>query len=109
MLPAFFRWLATGVAPERPAAAELKAGERLYRPIIGGFRAGGVAHSRELETIRFAAANRLCVDLGYKGETRRIEPYSLRRTRKATFSSWPSDRSTASLAVTGSTGPRAPP
>src|SRR5581483_8444594 len=35
-----------------------------------------------LEIIRFAGANRLCVDLGYQGSTRRIEPYSLRRTRE---------------------------
>jgi len=34
-----------------------------------------------LETIRFAAANRLCVDLLYQGSRRPIEPYSLRRTR----------------------------
>lgn len=34
-----------------------------------------------LEPIRFAAANRLQVDLGYYGTTRAIEPYSLRRTR----------------------------
>jgi hypothetical protein len=34
-----------------------------------------------LEAIRFAAANRLCVDLGYHGTVRRVEPYSLRRTR----------------------------
>ncbi len=34
-----------------------------------------------LEKIRFAAANRLCVNLLYKGTTRLIEPYSLRRTR----------------------------
>lgn len=33
-----------------------------------------------LETIRFAAANHLCVTLGYKGETLLIEPYSLRRS-----------------------------
>ncbi len=33
-----------------------------------------------LETIRYAAANRLCVELGYKGTTRVIEPYSLRRS-----------------------------
>lgn len=33
----------------------------------------------QLETIRFAAVNRLCVDLGYKGSVRRVEPYSLRR------------------------------
>ena len=34
-----------------------------------------------LEAIRFAAANRLCIDLGYEGSVRRVEPYSLRRTR----------------------------
>lgn len=34
-----------------------------------------------LERIRFAAANRLCVNLHYKSEYRVIEPYSLRRTR----------------------------
>ncbi len=34
-----------------------------------------------LETIRFAAANHLCVELGYDGSQRNIEPYSLRRTK----------------------------
>ena len=34
-----------------------------------------------LEIIRFAAANRLCIDLEYKDEHRIIEPYSLRRTQ----------------------------
>jgi predicted nucleotidyltransferase component of viral defense system len=34
-----------------------------------------------LEEIRFAAVNHLCVELGYQGTTRLIEPYSLRRTR----------------------------
>jgi len=33
-----------------------------------------------MEKIRFAAANRLCVDLAYQGSKRLIEPYSLRRT-----------------------------
>ena len=33
------------------------------------------------EIIRFAAANRLCVDLTYQGSRRLIEPYSLRRTQ----------------------------
>ena len=35
-----------------------------------------------LEEIRFAAVNHLCVELGYQGTTRLIEPYSLRRTRE---------------------------
>ncbi|MBI2995175.1 MAG: nucleotidyl transferase AbiEii/AbiGii toxin family protein [Candidatus Melainabacteria bacterium] len=34
-----------------------------------------------LERIRFAAANRLCVDLRYQGSSRVIEPYSLRKTK----------------------------
>jgi predicted DNA-binding transcriptional regulator YafY len=33
-----------------------------------------------LEVIRFAAANRLCIDLEYDGTRRLIEAYSLRRT-----------------------------
>jgi hypothetical protein len=40
-------------------------------------------HARvPFEVIRFAAANRLCVDLRYQGSTRQIEPYSLRRTKE---------------------------
>jgi predicted nucleotidyltransferase component of viral defense system/DNA-directed RNA polymerase subunit RPC12/RpoP len=35
-----------------------------------------------MEIIRFAAANRLCVDLAYQGKRRLIEPYSLRQTRQ---------------------------
>lgn len=35
-----------------------------------------------LEIIRFAAANRLCVNLRYQGSNRLIEPYSLRRTQE---------------------------
>lgn len=33
-----------------------------------------------LESIRFAGANRLCIDLGYQGTVRRVEPYSLWQT-----------------------------
>ncbi|MDI6735830.1 MAG: nucleotidyl transferase AbiEii/AbiGii toxin family protein [bacterium] len=36
--------------------------------------------STPLEVIRFAAANRLCVNLAYQNSHRLIEPYSLRRT-----------------------------
>lgn len=34
-----------------------------------------------VESIRFAASNHLCVELGYQGKTRLIEPYSFRRTQ----------------------------
>jgi len=33
-----------------------------------------------LEIVRFAASNRLCVELDYRNSTRLIEPYSLRET-----------------------------
>lgn len=36
--------------------------------------------SPNLEKIRFAASNRLCLDLAYNGERRIIEPYEVRRT-----------------------------
>ncbi len=35
-----------------------------------------------LEPIRFAAANRLCVELGYQGRIQTMEPYALRRSRE---------------------------
>ena len=38
-----------------------------------------------LESVRFAGANQLCIDLTYRGESRVIEPYSLRRTRDGNF------------------------
>lgn len=34
-----------------------------------------------LEIVRFAGANRLCVNLNYQGSQRLVEPYALRRTR----------------------------
>jgi hypothetical protein len=34
-----------------------------------------------IETIRFAAANHLCLELGYQNSVRQIEPYAFRRTR----------------------------
>jgi predicted nucleotidyltransferase component of viral defense system len=40
-----------------------------------------IVSSSWLETIRFAASNRLCVNLYYGGTMRLIEPYSLRRTK----------------------------
>lgn len=57
------------------AAGETVLRERTLRlPVSGRNRS-------YLEIIRFAAANHLCVDLQYQGSARRIEPYSLRRTR----------------------------
>ena len=79
-LAEFFAWLETGIAPEIPAAYQVTAGETVLRERTLHLPVSGIARSY-LEVIRFAAANRLCVDLLYKNETRRIEPYSLRRTQ----------------------------
>lgn len=78
-LPEFFAWLAGGEA-RVPAAYEMAGGETIIRePTLGlELAAGAQTH---LEIIRFAGANRLLVELRYQGSTRRIEPYSLRRTQ----------------------------
>ena len=79
-LTEFFDWLQTGVTPAAPTRYRMAAGETVLRertlllPVPGRSRS-------YLEVIRFAAANHLCVDLEYQGSVRRIEPYSLRRTR----------------------------
>jgi predicted nucleotidyltransferase component of viral defense system len=79
-LPAIFQWLTQAIAPPRPAAIQLAAGEVVLPSTYGRSRSAAYG-SGLLEIIRFAAANRMCVDLDYDGDTRRIEPYSLRRTK----------------------------
>ena len=79
-LPEFFAWLETGTAPPRPTAYEMAEGETVVRERTLRLPVSGSTQS-SLEVIRFAAANQLCVDLQYGGSGRRIEPYSLRRTR----------------------------
>lgn len=79
-LPAIFEWLYQAV--EKPALSPM--------PLMGAsvdetWSPPPMAYAwhtaAPLEVIRFAAANRLCVDLNYSGTRRLIEPYSLRRTR----------------------------
>lgn len=72
--------LTQAVAPPRPAPIPLEAGETPVPPLRGRLRFANYGTS-VLEIIRFAASNRMCVDLDYSGDTRRIEPYSLRRTK----------------------------
>jgi hypothetical protein len=79
-LPAFFDWLAGGAAPIVPAAYAIGAGEVVLRQRDLRLPLSGQAQSL-IEIIRFAAGNRLLVELDYQGSTRRIEPYSLRRTQ----------------------------
>ena len=80
VLPEFFVWLQTGATPVVPATYRLAEGETVLKARTLRLPVSGRAQSH-LEIIRFAAANRLCVDLQYQGAVRRIEPYSLRRTR----------------------------
>jgi predicted nucleotidyltransferase component of viral defense system len=86
-LPGFFEWLGERERPPAPPPYELAAGEQVIRPALGTLAAQGLPGSASLERIRFAAVNRLCVDLDYtaldgRRSVRRIEPYSLRRTQE---------------------------
>ncbi|GBD98781.1 hypothetical protein BMS3Abin07_00808 [bacterium BMS3Abin07] len=80
-LPEVFEWLYHAV--EKVAAQAIPSGsisvdETWNVPAMA--QAWHIA--APLEIIRFAAANRLCVDLAYQGSRRLIEPYSLRRTKE---------------------------
>jgi predicted nucleotidyltransferase component of viral defense system len=85
-LPALFAWIEGGRPPTVPAAFPLAAGDLVIRPPAGTIAVAGMATSAPLEVIRFAASNRLCVELDYVDErgqrgVRVIEPYSLRQTQ----------------------------
>ena len=74
-LPRVFAWLDGEDSVEPVPLAE---GQDLWTP-PPTFWATGLGN--RLEPVRFAAVNRLLVDLGYLGRNRRIEPYSLRRSQ----------------------------
>ena len=85
-LPEFFVWLMGGAAPASPPPYRLDEGEQVLRGRTLRLPVPARAQSF-IEIIRFAAANRLLVDLDYspqKGRpgVRRVEPYSLRKTLK---------------------------
>jgi hypothetical protein len=76
-LPNLFGWLDGTVVFEELPALPRQAGEQDWSPPPTVYVWGvGVP----LETVRFAAANHLLVDLAYDGSRRLIEPYSLRRS-----------------------------
>jgi hypothetical protein len=79
-LPKIFEWLYRSVEKVLPPPMPL-----MGRVIDETWRPPAMPrawHSTTpLEVIRFAAANRLCVDLTYGGTQRIIEPYSLHQTR----------------------------
>ena len=79
-LPKVFDWLYRSVEKVLPPPMPLMgmAIDEAWRPpaMVRAWHS-----TTPLEIIRFAAANRLCVDLKYGGTHRLIEPYSLRQTR----------------------------
>ena len=83
-LPEIFTWLMSGASIPQRATIQHGAGEIAVRtrvlPMNIPFRSRS-----NLEIIRFAAANYLCVDLAYESSVRRIEPYSLRQTAEGNY------------------------
>lgn len=77
-LPQVFGWLYE--AAEKPVYAAM----RIRETIDESWQPPAMVHAWHaavpLESVRFAAANRLCVNLQYKNSWRLIEPYSLRRS-----------------------------
>ncbi len=80
-LPGLFEWLHVAVEKVQPPPIP-----SMGRQVDRSWRPPPMAQAwhttTPLEIIRFAAANRLCVDLLYEGSRRIIEPYSLRRTKE---------------------------
>ncbi len=78
-LPALFQWLEGQlVETELQALPTTEEPDEQWAPPATVWTWGvGVP----VESIRFAAANHLCIELGYQGSTRLIEPYALRRTK----------------------------
>ncbi len=78
-LPAVFKWLYSAVEKTvRPSIPVMGVAiDKTWRPPA---MATAWYANAPLEAIRFAGANRLCVDLTYNNTHRLIEPYSLRQT-----------------------------
>jgi hypothetical protein len=84
-LPDFFAWLLGEVVAVAAQLESVPGEGEIYRPAYGQLGLHSL-NGGSLEIIRFAAGNRLCVDLEYTDEdgnhsSRIIEPYSLRQTQ----------------------------
>ncbi|MEI6492537.1 MAG: nucleotidyl transferase AbiEii/AbiGii toxin family protein [Verrucomicrobiota bacterium] len=77
-----FRWLEGNFPEEDLAIAQVEsAGEQVEESWTPPPTVYVWGQGVPIETIRFAAANHLCLDLGYQNTIRQIEPYALRRTK----------------------------
>ena len=79
VIPEFFTWLYDDRAASSPTGIPIGPDEEVVSASSTSQDLGMPAPA--LERIRFAAANRLYVDLRYQGDMKRVEPYSLRRDR----------------------------
>jgi predicted nucleotidyltransferase component of viral defense system len=78
VLPELFNWLEKRLVPEFLETIPVEKGEEIgWSPALTSW-----GFNIPLEPIRYASVNHLCVELGYKGSRRIIEPYSLRRTKE---------------------------
>ena len=77
-IPGFFAWLNGGMAPSSPMSIPIAPDGEVVSSSSSSQDLG--IDDDAIERLRFAAANRLCVDLGYQGDVQRVEPYSLRTT-----------------------------
>lgn len=79
-LPAVFQWLNEEIDKIPLTAIVAPSGPFIYPPWQPLGMRTPFLPGKSLEIIQFAAVNHLCVELGYGGTRRVIEPYSLRRT-----------------------------
>jgi hypothetical protein len=84
-LPEFFEWLESSETERRAELGAVSREGNIYRPAYGQLNLRAL-NGQSLEIIRFAAGNRLCVELDYTNEkgvrsSRIIEPYSLRKAQ----------------------------
>lgn len=79
-LTEFFGWIQSGPTVPLLFPYKMSPGESLIIEHSTRLPLDSTIQSY-LETIHFAASNRMCVDLAYNGTVRHIEPYSLRNTR----------------------------
>lgn len=83
----FFAWLNGQSIVELPRVGELEPSDATWQPPASIALPSAWGITAPIETIRFAGANRLMIDLTYLPEkgaagTRRVEPYSFRRSRQ---------------------------
>lgn len=94
-LPQVFAW----IAEEERVSALATVG--IGADVDTSWRAPAMAtawgYSAPLEAVRFAGANRLCVQLLYSEKRRLVEPYSLRRTKEENLVLYAYERDSAQI------------